>query len=110
MSRLTDPHPNWSLRIDFAADPGRRLAVSGGNRWEKAGLVVAGVVRLDNARELLRQLALPRATPPLAVVGHATRAWGDAFPSRVFGGFACALYDPCHRVLLLARDLLGIRQ
>jgi asparagine synthase (glutamine-hydrolysing) len=43
------------------------------------------------------------------VLAHAYEEWGDAFPERLRGMFAVAVWDAPRRRLLLARDRFGIK-
>lgn len=43
------------------------------------------------------------------VLAHAWEEWGEGFPERLNGMFACALWDAGARRLLLVRDRIGIK-
>ncbi len=75
------------------------------------GLAIDADVRLDNAGDLLSRLDLrPDEVPDHAtLVLHAYRRWGrDAVPL-LLGDFAFVLWDADQRLLLCARDALGVR-
>lgn len=78
-----------------------------------SGAALAFDGRLDNRDDLLPALsAFSIATrgardPACALAAYA--AFGDAFPERLNGDFALALFDPRRRRLLLARDPVGVR-
>lgn len=78
-----------------------------------SGAVLVFDGRLDNREELLAALPPPPDTgagsPDPALVLAAYEAFGDAFPERLAGDFALALFDQRRRRLLLARDAIGIR-
>lgn len=68
--------------------------------------------RLDNRSELLSLLREDGASPSssdcdLAIIAHAR--WGQDFPDRLVGDFACAIWDASTRALLLIRDAIGAR-
>ena len=65
--------------------------------------------RLDNRDELLHALGLPAAASDGACALAAYETWGDAFPERLNGDFAIAVFDEPRRRLLLARDAIGVR-
>ena len=78
-----------------------------------SGAVLVFDGRLDNREELLDTLApapgLSRDAPDAMFVLAAYAKFARAFPERLLGDFALALYDPARRELLLARDALGLR-
>ena len=68
--------------------------------------------RLDNRSELLGLLREDNVSPSanngdLAILAYAR--WGEEFPARLIGDFACAIWDGATRTLLLARDAIGAR-
>lgn len=68
--------------------------------------------RLDNRGELLGLLREHGVSPSandcdLALSAYAR--WGEDFPDRLIGDFACAIWDASARSLLLARDAIGAR-
>jgi asparagine synthase (glutamine-hydrolysing) len=77
---------------------------------ERDGLLLAWDGRLDNRAELARSLgARAEETGDLGLIGRAWETWGEAFPDRVIGDYALALWDSRRRCLLLARDPFGTR-
>jgi len=77
------------------------------------GLVVGWDGRLDNREELLGLLDgqphVERGCPDPVLVAAAYRKYGEDFPARLNGDFALALWDGATRLLLLARDAMGLR-
>ncbi len=75
------------------------------------GWLVAWDGRLDNQRELRRQLTPGPAAGAADVewVIGAYRRWGSACCERLVGDFALAVWDAPRRELLLARDPFGSR-
>ncbi len=65
--------------------------------------------RLDHRDELLAGLRLPSHVSDAACALAAYEAWGEAFPERLNGDFAIAVFDVPRRRLLLARDPIGVR-
>lgn len=69
--------------------------------------------RIDNREDLLREFRSRgvrlRDDTDADLVLAAYDCWGDAFVSRLLGDFALALWDERRRLLLCARDPLGIR-
>jgi asparagine synthase (glutamine-hydrolysing) len=78
-----------------------------------SGAALAFDGRLDNRDELVPELsrlsALIRDAQDPACALAAYAAFGDAFPGRLHGDFALALFDPRRHLLLLARDPVGVR-
>jgi asparagine synthase (glutamine-hydrolysing) len=66
-----------------------------------------------NYRELRVELARAghvfRTHGDTEVLVHAYEEWGDAFPRRLRGMFAVAIWDGARRRLVLARDAFGIK-
>ncbi|ATL25607.1 asparagine synthase (glutamine-hydrolyzing) [Streptomyces formicae] len=100
----------------------RRLAVidiEGGKqpmKVERDGrtvLVVTYSGEVYNYRELRAELEglghIFRTSSDTEVVLHAYLQWGDAFPGRLNGMYAFALWDPRDQELLLVRDRMGIK-
>jgi len=97
----------------------RRLAiidVAGGfqpmaDHGERAWITYNGEVY--NFRELAAELAARghrfRTRCDTEVVLAAYLEWGESFVERLVGMFALAIWDPRKRVLVLARDALGIK-
>ena len=75
-----------------------------------SGAVLVFDGRLDNRDELLPHLtaSMRDARDPACALA-AYMAFGDAFPSRLNGDFVLALFDTRRRILLLARDPVGVR-
>ena len=67
--------------------------------------------RLDNRDDLIAQPGGPGQAPrtDASIVLAAYLKWGTACFSRIIGDWALALWDPQQRVILLARDVAGIR-
>ncbi|BBE74229.1 asparagine synthetase B family protein [Oharaeibacter diazotrophicus] len=68
--------------------------------------------RLDNRGELLSLLREDGVSPSANdcdIVLSAYARWGEDFPDRLIGDFACAIWDASARSLLLARDAIGAR-
>jgi asparagine synthase (glutamine-hydrolysing) len=68
--------------------------------------------RLDDRSELIRLLREDGVSPSindcdLAILAYAR--WGEDFPARLVGDFACAIWDASSRTLLLIRDAIGAR-
>ena len=75
-----------------------------------SGLWVVADARIDNREEVARWLGLaapPASDAELVLRGLATM--GAAFASRLEGDFAFAAWDERRRVLLAARDAMGLR-
>ena len=72
-------------------------------------LLLAWDGRLDNRSDLARALGAPPDAPDLDLLALAYERWGAAFPARVTGDFALALWDGGERRLVLARDPCGLR-
>lgn len=92
----------------------RALSLDGGRFGapliERDGLLLAWDGRLDNRDELARALGgRGEADGDLELIARAWETWGEAFPERVIGDFALALWDSRRRCLLLARDPFGTR-
>lgn len=69
--------------------------------------------RLDNRRELLRQLspslAEPRQISDAELLLAAFERWGEECFERLEGPFAAVIFDPVHLRMVCARDPLGSR-
>lgn len=67
--------------------------------------------RLDNREELLSLLKgdVSSESSDAAFVAASYRKFGEAFPEKLLGDFAIAIYDIRERKLLLARDGIGVR-
>lgn len=75
----------------------------------KSGSVITAVARVDNRAELLAELGGPTGLPDAAVILRAYERWGDDCVGRLEGDFAFAIWDPRRRILLCARDPIGLR-
>src|SRR5579872_1687231 len=78
-----------------------------------AGVALVADARIDNRDELARALDLPgeqlRRLSDAALIQCAFERWDtDAF-DRLYGVYACALWDARHRRLILARDPMSMR-
>lgn len=80
------------------------------------GLVLVADARIDNAEELhpflLRRGFIASdladtSTPAIILAAH--RCWGPAAPAHLIGDFAYLVWDTERRVLLAARDPMGMR-
>src|SRR6266849_5290920 len=80
---------------------------------DATGAVLVFDGRLDNREELLIALeddpSVSPGSPDSALVLAAYRAFGDDAPAWLNGDFACGLFDPRRKQLLLARDAIGVR-
>ncbi len=65
--------------------------------------------RLDNRRELAKELALDPPGSAADLVLAAYDAWGKGCVDRLVGAFTLAVWDPHRRRLVCARDALGIK-
>ncbi|WP_028320830.1 asparagine synthase-related protein [Desulfatiglans anilini] len=81
--------------------------------WEEpvAGILVTAAARLDNRRELCRDLHIPANERATLGDGHLTAMafvlWGEEAPGRLFGDWSFAAWNGRERRLFLARDHLG---
>jgi asparagine synthase (glutamine-hydrolysing) len=84
--------------------------VDGGLIAERDDRLVLFDGRLDNRPDLLAMLPAgegPAFPSDAELVLRAQARWGDDFPDRLIGDFACAVWDGTARRLMLARDALG---
>lgn len=77
-----------------------------------AGSLITWDGRLDNRRELLRELSEPpkEAVSDLSIVALAYRCWGIGCLAKLTGDWALAIWNPAQRQLILAKDAVGTRQ
>jgi asparagine synthase (glutamine-hydrolysing) len=78
----------------------------------ESGRVLVADARIDNRDELARALGLRdeqlRRQSDAELILHAYERWEtDAF-DRIYGVFACAIWDPARRRLVLAKDSVGM--
>lgn len=80
---------------------------------EKTRLVIAADTFLDNRSALYDQLSIPRTEghklSDSQLILRAYQRWGCDCPSRLFGDFSFAIWDPDRRVLFCARDHIGAK-
>ena len=79
----------------------------------ESGVVLVADARVDNRGELARALGLGadrlRGCSDADLILRAYDRWEtDAF-DRIYGAFACAIWDPARRRLVLAKDSVGMR-
>jgi asparagine synthase (glutamine-hydrolysing) len=78
-----------------------------------SGIVLVFDGRLDNRDDLLARMKnlrdITAQSPDTAFVLASYMLYGERFAEHLTGDFALALYDPKQRLLLLARDALGVR-
>ena len=73
------------------------------------GTWLAADLRLDRPCELAKTLGLPPGTDTESLAIAALGKWGKELPDRLDGDFALAAWDPRQRLLLCARDIMGVR-
>ena len=78
---------------------------------EGAGPVIVADARIDNRDELCALLSLDpsRSRADAELILHAYERWGRECVTHLYGDFAFAIWDPRHRILLCARDPMGVR-
>ena len=78
---------------------------------EPTGIVLAADVRIDNRYELLESPSSDQGLPvsDAEILLQAYLEWDAGCFARILGDFACAIWDPRQRRLLLARDAMGMR-
>jgi asparagine synthase (glutamine-hydrolysing) len=74
-----------------------------------AGVWLAADLRLDRPRELGTALGLPSGASPSELALAALARWGSDLPNYLDGDFALAAWNPRHRRLVCARDIMGVR-
>lgn len=75
-----------------------------------SGVAVVGQILLEDPLSLAAELRQPRPGADLALVAAAFHRWRGACTDRLNGELAFALWDPAERMLLCARDGLGLRR
>lgn len=79
----------------------------------ETGIKLAFWGRLDNRRDLARQLEIDNATLEKLTDSHLVMAgwqkWQESLPERLLGDFALAIIDPQRQCAFLARDPLGVK-
>ena len=102
--------PHCALGLALRATTARERAAPQPLRDPEAGLWLVADARIDNREEVARALGLP-APPPsdaeLLLRGLASR-WAT-LPSQLEGDFAFVAWDERRRLLLAARDVMGLR-
>ena len=88
------------------------LALAGRGRESAAvlaedGLALVGPVRLDDREDLARALDLPASASDAQVLLQAWRRWGPDCTGRLYGDWACAIWDRASQRLWVARDATG---
>ena len=76
----------------------------------ETGIAAAGQVLLEDSSSLAHALSRSRGASALELVAAAYSHWGERCTTRLSGEFAFVLWDPRARVLVSARDGLGIRR
>jgi len=89
--------------------PGVVLAGGSGPVMLDGGLTVVCDARIDNRAALGETLGIHSAAPDAALIAAAYRKWGLEAPAHIEGAFAFALWDARARLLLCARDVMGVR-
>ena len=78
-----------------------------------SGAVVVADARVDNRAELARELGLNAArlaeTSNAELILRAYERWGTEAFDRICGPFACAIWTPARRRLVLAKDAVGMQ-
>jgi asparagine synthase (glutamine-hydrolysing) len=74
-----------------------------------SGVSIAGQIVLEDRRHLAATLSETASATTAALIGAAYGKWGERCTGRLSGEYAFVLWDARERVLLSARDGLGIR-
>ncbi|HEV2615163.1 MAG TPA: asparagine synthase-related protein [Candidatus Acidoferrales bacterium] len=76
-----------------------------------SGTVITWDGRLDNRKELVRQLdgQVTRESTDVAIVAAAYERWGTNSFAKLIGDWALSIWNPRNRELILAKDFLGAR-
>src|ERR1700733_8393513 len=74
------------------------------------GAVITWDGRLDNPRELIRELPnrLTNHSTDVAIVAAAYQKWGEKCFCKLVGAWALSIWNPLQRSLILAKDFIGI--
>jgi asparagine synthase (glutamine-hydrolysing) len=112
--RLVSGEGAGAGRVTTLGQGAAALAVAGSPEGDvveiaTAGLVVAFDGRLDNLRDLRRNLDLDPGTPVARTLGAAYLKQGDPFVAQLRGDYALVVWDGLRRRLLAARDPFGVR-
>jgi len=102
--------PHAALGMGLRATTARERAAAQPLRDPEAGLWLVADARIDNRDEVSRALDLP--APPAsdaALLLRGLARLGAALASRLEGDFAFAAWDERRRVLVAARDAMGLR-
>lgn len=76
----------------------------------RATFAITGDIRLENREELLAALGIGNpSTSDAILVLESYLTWGEAFPARLHGDFAFAIWNGEKRELFCARDHFGVR-
>src|SRR6266700_3204364 len=76
----------------------------------ESGMAIVWDGRLDNRSELCRSLQLEEQGASDAMIAlHAYKKWDTECANRLLGDFAFAVWNPVERVLLAARDIVGVK-
>ena len=102
----------WLSRGCFAATAtATRTHLRSSPSISRAGpLTIVGTVRLDNREELAAALPGRKGASDLEMVGAILQARGRQALVKLMGDFAFACWDSRTRMLLAARDSLGVRR
>src|SRR5690625_955037 len=74
-----------------------------------SGCMLTADARIDNRRELCRELDLDEASTDGRIILAAYEKWGKGCPEHLIGDFTFAIWDPGRKSLFCAKDHLGIR-
>jgi len=76
-----------------------------------SGAVVTWDGRLDNRKELIRELAdvLTGNSTDVEIAAAAYEQWGERSFAKLIGDWALAIWNPATRSLILAKDVIGTR-
>ena len=74
-----------------------------------SGVAAVGQVLLEDPETLAARYGVPSGVPDLALLAYGYARRGEDVTQGLGGEYACALWDPGARLLLAARDGLGLR-